>query len=78
MELTPLEKDKLLIFTAALLADRRMSRGVKLNYPEAVAYLGRDPRRGARRAEAAMGIPTPPSPGWGGVTLLLCFEDRQR
>ena len=39
MELTPREKDKLLIFTAALLAERRMARGVKLNYPEAVAYL---------------------------------------
>ena len=38
MELTPREKDKLLIFTAALLAERRMARGVKLNYPEAVAY----------------------------------------
>jgi urease subunit gamma len=39
MELTPRERDKSLVFTAALLADRRMARGVKLNYPEAVAYL---------------------------------------
>ena len=39
MELTPREKDKLLIFTAALLAERRKARGVKLNYPEAVAYI---------------------------------------
>jgi urease subunit gamma len=39
VELTPREKDKLLIFTAALLAERRLARGVKLNYPEAVAYL---------------------------------------
>ena len=39
MELTPREKDKLLIFTAALLAERRMARGVRLNYPEAVAYI---------------------------------------
>ncbi len=39
MELTPREKDKLLIFTAALLAERRKARGLKLNYPEAVAYL---------------------------------------
>ena len=39
MELTPREKDKLLIFTAALLAERRLSRGLKLNYPEAVAYV---------------------------------------
>jgi urease subunit gamma len=39
MNLTPREKDKLLIFTAALLAERRLARGVKLNHPEAVAYL---------------------------------------
>src|SRR4051812_45388230 len=39
MELTPREKDKLLIFTAALLAERRRARGLKLNYPEAVAFL---------------------------------------
>ncbi|HNI07828.1 MAG TPA: urease subunit gamma, partial [Thiobacillaceae bacterium] len=39
MELTPREKDKLLIFTAALLAERRKDRGLKLNYPEAVAFI---------------------------------------
>ena len=39
MHLSPQEKDKLLIFTAALLAERRLKRGVKLNYPEAVAWL---------------------------------------
>ena len=39
MELTPREKDKLLIFTAALLAERRMARGLKLNYPEAMALI---------------------------------------
>jgi urease subunit gamma len=39
MELTPREKDKLLIFTAALVAERRLARGLKLNCPEAVAYL---------------------------------------
>ncbi len=39
MELTPREKDKLLIFTAALLAERRLARGLKLNYPEAVALI---------------------------------------
>jgi len=39
MDLTPREKDKLLIFTAGLLAERRKARGLKLNYPEAVAYL---------------------------------------
>ncbi len=39
MELTPREKDKLLIFTAGLLAERRRDRGLKLNYPEAVALI---------------------------------------
>ena len=39
MELLPREKDKLLVFTAALLAERRLNRGLKLNYPEAMAYL---------------------------------------
>ncbi|MFN7444506.1 MAG: urease subunit gamma [Curvibacter sp.] len=48
MELTPREKDKLLIFTAALLAERRMARGRKLNYPEAVAYISAVVMEGAR------------------------------
>jgi urease subunit gamma len=48
VELTPREKDKLLIFTAALLAERRMARGLKLNYPEAVAYLSAAIMEGAR------------------------------
>lgn len=48
MELTPREKDKLLIFTAALLAERRLARGVRLNYPEAVAYLSAAIMEGAR------------------------------
>ena len=39
MELTPREKDKLLLFTAALLAERRLARGLRLNYPEAVALI---------------------------------------
>jgi urease subunit gamma len=39
MDLSPREKDKLLIFTAALVAERRKARGLKLNYPEAVAYI---------------------------------------
>ena len=39
MDLTPREKDKLLVFTAGLLAERRKARGLKLNYPEAMAYL---------------------------------------
>jgi urease subunit gamma len=48
MELTPREKDKLLIFTAALLAERRMARGLKLNYPEAVALITAAIMEGAR------------------------------
>jgi urease subunit gamma len=48
MELTPREKDKLLIFTAALLAERRKGRGLKLNYPEAVAYITAAVMEGAR------------------------------
>jgi urease subunit gamma len=48
MQLTPREKDKLLIFTAALLAERRKAKGLKLNYPEAVAYLSAAIMEGAR------------------------------
>ena len=48
MQLTPQEKDKLLIFTAALLAERRKARGVKLNYPEAIAYITAAILEGAR------------------------------
>jgi urease subunit gamma len=48
MELTPREKDKLLLFTAALLAERRKGRGLKLNYPEAVAYISAAILEGAR------------------------------
>ena len=48
MELTPREKDKLLIFTAALLAERRKARGLKLNYPESMAYISAAVMEGAR------------------------------
>lgn len=48
MDLLPREKDKLLIFTAALLAERRLNRGVKLNYPEAMAYITMEIMEGAR------------------------------
>jgi urease subunit gamma len=48
MELTPREKDKLLIFTAGLLAERRRARGLKLNYPEAVALITAALLEGAR------------------------------
>lgn len=48
MELTPREKDKLLIFTAALVAERRKARGLKLDYPEAVALISAAILEGAR------------------------------
>ena len=51
MELTPREKDKLLIFTAALLAERRKAKGLKLNYPEALAYISAAIMEGAREGK---------------------------
>lgn len=48
MELLPREKDKLLLFTAGLLAERRKDRGLKLNYPEAIAYISCAILEGAR------------------------------
>lgn len=48
MELLPREKDKLMLFTAALLAERRLARGLKLNYPEAVALISMEIMEGAR------------------------------
>jgi urease subunit gamma len=48
VELSPREKDKLMLFTAALLAERRKARGVKLNYPEAIAYISAAILEGAR------------------------------
>ena len=52
MELSPREKDKLLLFTAALLAERRKERGLKLNYPEAVAYISAAIMEGAREGKS--------------------------
>ncbi len=51
MELTPREKDKLLLFTAALLAERRLARGLKLNYPEAIALISASLMEGAREGK---------------------------
>jgi len=64
MELTPREKDKLLIFTAGLLAERRKARGLKLNYPEAVAYISAGLLEGARDGKTVSELM-----GWG-ATLL--------
>jgi urease subunit gamma len=52
MELTPREKDKLLLFTAGLLAERRKAKGLKLNYPEAMAYLSCALLEGAREGRS--------------------------
>ena len=52
MELTPREKDKLLIFTAALLAERRKAKGLKLNYPEALALISAEIMEGAREGKS--------------------------
>lgn len=64
MQLTPQEKDKLLIFTAALLAERRKARGVKLNYPEAIAYITAAILEGARDGRTVSELMTE------GTTLL--------
>ncbi|WP_428607384.1 urease subunit gamma [Sedimenticola sp.] len=52
MDLTPREKDKLLLFTAALLAERRKARGLKLNHPEAIAYISAAILEGARDGQS--------------------------
>lgn len=64
MHLSPQEKDKLLIFTAALVADRRKARGLKLNYPEAVAYISAAILEGARDGRSVADLMT------YGATLL--------
>ena len=68
MELTPREKDKLLVFTAALLAERRKAKGLKLNYPEAVAYISAAIMEGAREGRSVSELM-----GWG-ATLLAREE----
>ena len=52
MDLSPREKDKLLLFTAGLLAERRKEKGLKLNYPEAVAYISCAILEGAREGKS--------------------------
>jgi urease subunit gamma len=68
MELTPREKDKLLIFTAALLAERRKARGLQLNYPEAVAFISAALMEGARDGKSVSQLMD-----WG--TTLLTRDD---
>ncbi len=56
MELSPRDKDKLLLFTAALVAERRLARGVKLNYPEASAYISAAIMEGARDGKSVANL----------------------
>ena len=56
MELTPREKDKLLLFTAALVAERRLARGLKLNYPESVALISASIMEGARDGQTVAAL----------------------
>ena len=68
MELLPREKDKLLLFTAGLLAERRKARGLKLNYPEAVAYISLAVLEGARDGQSVAEL-------MGSCRNLLTRED---
>ena len=68
MELSPREKDKLLVFTAGLLAERRKQRGLKLNYPEAVAFISAALLEGARDGKSVQELMS-----WG--TTLLKRDD---
>ena len=68
MELTPREKDKLLLFTAGLLAERRKERGLKLNYPEAVAFISCAILEGARDGRSVAELMD------YGRTLLRCED----
>ena len=64
MQLTPQEKDKLLIFTAGMVAERRKAKGLKLNYPEAIAYISAAILEGAREGRTVSELMT------YGTTLL--------
>jgi urease subunit gamma len=64
MELLPREKDKLLVFTAALLAERRKAKGLKLNYPESVALISAAIMEGAREGRSVSELM-----GWGATVL---------
>lgn len=68
MKLTPREKDKLLLFTAGLLAERRKARGLKLNYPEAIAYISCAIMEGARDGRSVAEMMD------YGRTLLTCDD----
>jgi urease subunit gamma len=69
MDLTPREKDKLLIFTASLLAERRLNKGLLLNYPEAIAYITAEIMEGAREGRTVANLMS------YGATLLSRRDD---
>ena len=73
MELTPREKDKLLLFTAALLAERRKAKGLKLNYPEAVAFISAALMEGAREGRTVQDLMS-----WGASLLKRSSPRRNR
>ncbi|QEM81599.1 urease subunit gamma [Halomonas binhaiensis] len=68
MELTPRDKDKLLLFTAGLLAERRRAKGLKLNYPEAIALISCEIMEGAREGRSVAEM-------MGAGRRILCRED---
>ena len=68
MELSPREKDKLLLFTAGLLAERRKQKGLKLNYPESVAFISAAIMEGAREGKTVAELMH------HGTTLLSCDD----
>ena len=68
MELSPREKDKLILFTAGMLAERRKARGLKLNYPEAIAYISAALLEGAREGRTVADLMS------YGATLLARHE----
>jgi urease gamma subunit len=68
MELTPREKDKLLLFTAGLVAERRKEKGLKLNYPEAMAFISCAVLEGAREGRSVAELMD------FGRTLLRCED----
>ena len=73
MHLSPQEKDKLLIFSAALLAERRLSRGLKLNYPETIAFLSFQVLEGARDGKSVSQLMSEGTTGFQNHKLWRAF-----
>ena len=71
MNLTPREKDKLLVSVAAMVAERRLKRGVKLNYPEAVALITDYVLEGARDGKSVAELMRDRGRGWWRTTMVM-------